>query len=135
MRGPAPPASGNRANISPLASRNRITKPAAAAIDFAAINRLALANIRAVLSRLLPGGRIVAGEYLALNPRRADRHLGSFKVRTVGGRAGVWSDFAMRDNGGDLVSLVAYVEGCNQGEAARRLAQMLGIEVGGRRHG
>ena len=29
----------------------------------------------------------------------------------------------------------AYLEGVSQGEAARRLARMLGLEIGGRRHG
>ena len=39
------------------------------------------------------------------------------------------------DKGGDVVSLVAHLEGVSQGEAARRLARMLGLEIGGRRHG
>jgi hypothetical protein len=135
MRSPAPPASGNRADKSSFARRRNSTQRAASAIDFAAINCAALARINAVLMRLLPGGRAVAGEWQALNPRRADTHLGSFKVRMVGARAGVWSDFATRDHGGDLISLVAYLEAVNQGEAARRLAMMLGLECGGRRHG
>jgi len=103
------------------------------AVDFRTISCAALKNIGGVLARLLPGGRIVGGEYLALNPRRADTHLGSFKVRVAGARAGCWSDFATRDHGGDLVSLVAYLEGLTQGEAARTLAQTLGIECGQRR--
>jgi len=103
------------------------------ALDFARINQAALAAFPAVLARLLPGGRVVAGKYLALNPRRADTHLGSFKVRMVGARAGVWSDFATGDKGGDPVSLVAYLTDVSQGEAARLLAQMLGTEIRGRR--
>jgi len=83
--------------------------------------------------RLLPGGRAVAGEWQALNPRRADTHLGSFKVRMAGARAGVWSDFATRDHGGDLISLVAYLERCEPRRGRRRLAMMLGIETRGRR--
>ena len=38
------------------------------ALDFARINQAALAAFPAVLARLLPGGRVVAGKYLALNP-------------------------------------------------------------------
>ena len=34
------------------------------------------------------------------------------------------------DKGGDVISLVAYVEGISQGEAARMIAQMLGLETG-----
>jgi hypothetical protein len=58
--------------------------------------------------------------------------LDSFKVNRFNGR---WCDFATGDKGGDVVSLVAYLEGVSQGEAARRLARMLGLEIGGRRHG
>jgi hypothetical protein len=44
-------------------------------------------------------------------------------------------DFATGDKGGDPISLVAYVADVSQGKAARLLAQMLGIEAGGHRHG
>ena len=97
-------------------------------IDFGAINRAALAAFPAVLARILPGGKRVGAEIVALNPRRADRRLGSFKVNRFNGR---WCDFATGDKGGDVVSLVAYPEGVSQGEAARRLARMLGLEIGG----
>jgi hypothetical protein len=94
-------------------------------IDFDAINRAAIAALPAVLARLIPGGKRAGGEYVALNPMRADRHLGSFKINLHTGR---WSDFSTGDRGGDPVSLVAYLEGCSQGEAARRLARMLGLD-------
>jgi hypothetical protein len=57
-------------------------------IDFAKINRVALAAFPAVLARILPSGKHVGSEYLAINPSRADRHAGSFKVNiaTVAGR-------------------------------------------------
>ncbi len=48
-------------------------------------------------------------------------------------RSGRWADFATGDKGGDVVSLVAYIERVGQVEAARRLAHMLGMDVGGRR--
>jgi hypothetical protein len=109
--------------------------PARGALDFASINGAALSRMDAVLARLLPGGRVVAGEYLALNPRRADKHLGSFKVRVNGPRAGAWADFAAGVSGGDPISLIAYIAGSSQGDAARSLASMLGIETRGRRNG
>jgi hypothetical protein len=99
---------------------------------FAEINRAALAAFPAVLARLLPGGKIVGLELVALNPRRSDPSLGSFKVNRYGGR---WADFATGDKGGDPISLVAYLGSVSQGEAARMLARMLGIETGGRRRG
>src|SRR5271154_731135 len=102
------------------------------ALDFDAINQAALAAFPAVLNRLLPRGKAMGRELVALNPRRADRNLGSFKINRHNGR---WCDFATGDRGGDLVSLIAYLANVSQGEAARLLAQMLGIETGGRRHG
>jgi hypothetical protein len=103
--------------------------------DFGTVNRAALAVLPSTLARLLPNGRVVGGEYLALNPRRADTHLGSFKVRMTGAWAGYWSDFATRDHGSDPVSLVAHVANVSQAEAARLLAQMLGLEARGPRRG
>ena len=102
------------------------------ALDFTSINQRALAAFPAILNRLLPHGKTIGRELVALNPRRADRKLGSFKVNRFNGR---WCDFATGDRGGDPVSLVAYLAGVSQGEAARLLAQMLGMETGGRRHG
>ena len=98
-------------------------------LDFGAINSAALAALPAVLARVLPSGKAVHKEWAALNPRRCDRNLGSFKVNRYTGK---WCDFATGDKGGDPVSLVAYVEGVSQGEAGRLLSEMLGL--GGRGH-
>ena len=101
-------------------------------IDFDRINTEALLCLAAVCRRLLPGGRREGHEYLALNPRRGDRRLGSFKISL---RTGVWADFSSGDKGSDPVSLVAFLENCKQGEAARKLARMLVLDAGARRHG
>ena len=93
-------------------------------INFGGINRAALANVRAILKCWLPDGRNEGQEYVARNPKRVDRHLGSFKVNL---QTGKWADFATGNAGGDLVSLAAYLAGLSQGEAARRLAAMLGV--------
>jgi hypothetical protein len=95
-------------------------------LDFDSINRAALAALPAVLNRVLPSGKAVHKEWVALNPRRRDRTLGSFRVNRYNGK---WADFATGDKGGDPISLVAYVEGVSQSEAARLLAQMLGLDV------
>jgi hypothetical protein len=94
-------------------------------IDFGLVNRAAIPALPAILARLLPGGRIEGREFVARNPRRADRRLGSFKINL---RSGCWCDFATGDKGGDLISLVAYLEGIPQGKAARLLSRMLGTE-------
>jgi hypothetical protein len=135
MRSPAPPASGNRANRSSFARHRTTTNPNGRAIDFRRINAAALAHLGPVLCRLLPGGNVIGGEYIARNPCRRDNRPGSFKVRFHGPRTGAWADFATGDKGGDVVSLAAYVDGVSQAEAARRLARMLGLDSGGRRNG
>jgi hypothetical protein len=78
-----------------------------------------------LLDRWLPGGRRKGREYVALNPRRPDTHLGSFNLRT-----GRWADFATGDRGGDPISLAAYLSNLEQCEAAEKLAGMLGVEAG-----
>ncbi len=95
-------------------------------IAFDAINRAALSNAPEILRRWLPDGRVEGQEYAARNPRRADRHPGSFKVNLETGK---WADFACGARGGDLVSLAAYLAGITQGEAARELAAMLRVPV------
>jgi putative DNA primase/helicase len=99
-------------------------------IDFDRINSEAIRHLEAVCRRLLPGGHCAGHEFLALNPRRLDVSLGSFKINL---RTGVWADFAVGDRGDDPISLVAYIEDCKQGEAALKLARFLGLDAGGRR--
>ena len=91
---------------------------------FDAINRAALASFEILVARWLPDGRREGNEWTARNPRRADRNVGSFKVNL---RNGKWADFATGDKGGDPISLAAYLGGLSQSEAARRLAECLGI--------
>jgi hypothetical protein len=95
-------------------------------IDFKRIAASALRNTLPILQLILPGGKVNGNEYVVRNPKRADRNPGSFKINT---RTGRWADFATSDNGGDLISLLAYIEGISQSEAARRLAKMLHIDA------
>ena len=139
-RSPAPRANaGNRACFIPTPSNTtgRIFsyhKKERGPLDFDSINRMALAAFPAVLARILPRGKIIGREYVALNPTRADHRPGSFKIRLSGSRAGSWADFATGERGGDPVSLVAYLENVSQGEAARMRARIFGLETGGRRN-
>lgn len=88
------------------------------------VNRAARTSLPALVARWLPDGRRIGREYVARNPTRHDRRLGSFKINLVTGR---WADFATGDKGGDPISLAAYLFGLSQSEAARRLANMLGV--------
>jgi hypothetical protein len=100
------------------------------ALDFSKINAAALPALPALCARWMPGGKRIGREYVTLNPTRADRRPGSFKVNLYTGR---WADFATGDKGGDAVSLADYLFGLRQSEAARRLAAALGISEGARR--
>jgi hypothetical protein len=90
---------------------------------FECVNEAALAQAEGLLRAWLPNGRLQGDEYLALNPKRDDRRLGSFRVNI---RTGRWADFAIDVRGGDLISLAAYLGDCSQSEAARRMAAKLG---------
>lgn len=93
-------------------------------IDFTGINSAALRALPSLLSRWLPDGHREGHEWVARNPRRADRKAGSFRINMTTGR---WADFATDDKGGDVVSLAAYLAGTGQADAARNLADMLGV--------
>ena len=74
-------------------------------LDFSRINTAALANAESICRRIIPGGRVQSGEYVACNPNRADRKPGSFKINL---RTGLWADFASGESGGDLIALTAW---------------------------
>lgn len=94
--------------------------------DYAAINAAALARLPDVLGRLLPGGRIVRGEYLC-----ADLHGSQGESLRVNLRTGRWADFAAPGTkGGSPVDLAAAVTGKPPAEAAHGLSRMLGLGGG-----
>src|SRR5215831_7176578 len=95
-------------------------------IDFDGINAAALRSARQLLQERLPGGKFQGDEYVVRNPLRNDQHPGSFKINC---KTGQWSDFAIGESGGDLISLVAYLRGISQVDAARELAATVGIPV------
>jgi putative DNA primase/helicase len=94
-------------------------------LDFAGINAAALPHLLDLCRRWLPGGRLIGREWtcgsLAGEPGR------SCRVNIGTGR---WADFATNQRGGDPVSLYAAILRVSQAEAARRLAELLGMEAG-----
>ncbi len=80
-----------------------------------------------IIRELLPEGRLVGREWVALNPTRTDRHAGSFRINVL---TGFWADFATGDKGGDVIALCAYLQNCSQIEAARRLINMTAVRHG-----
>jgi hypothetical protein len=96
----------------------------AGSVDFDGVNRVALTHLTSLVRTWLPDGARRGHEWVARNPRRADRHPGSFSVNLTNGK---WADFAVGDKGGDPVSLAAYVFNTSQADAARTLAIALGV--------
>lgn len=97
-------------------------------VDIQQIAELAIAAVDSLLAEWLPDGKRSGKEFWALNPVRGDRHPGSFSINL---HNGTWHDFASGDKGGDLVSLLAYLRGCGQVDAALMIAERLGIPVHG----
>ena len=93
------------------------------------INRAAVPRLPCNCHPSFAGGKIHSRgrEYVVRNPRRVDRHPGSFKINLATGQ---WADFATTDRGGDPISLIAWLEGVSQPEAAKLLARMLSIDAG-----
>ena len=94
-------------------------------IDFDGINAAALRSARSLLPVLIPGGKFRSLEYVVRNPRQS-RSASGLVLRGLP-KLGVWKDFASEDGGGDIISLVAYVRGNSQADAARELADKLRV--------
>lgn len=65
-----------------------------------------LAALPDLLPEWLPDGEFRDGKYIALNPHRDDRNLGSFQIDV---ETGAWRDYAINEGGSDGISLHAYL--------------------------
>ena len=93
-------------------------------LTFAEVNAAAVTHIPRIVTRLLPGGRPEGAEYVVRNPRRADNKPGSFKINL---KTGKWQDFATGDKGGDIISLVSFLDNINPPKALDAVARMVGM--------
>lgn len=95
-------------------------------LDFAAINKAAVAVLHAICKRWLPDGVLYGNEWVARNPTRADGKPGSFRINV---NTGKWADFAQAGaRGGDPISLAAYLFHSNdQIAAATDVKRMVGL--------
>lgn len=91
-------------------------------INFDLTKVLALECIYEILDHWLPDGKQQGCQYVAYNPTRDDGRLGSFQINTESGK---WADFATEYRGGDLISLVAYVDTIGKTDAAVKLLQLI----------
>jgi hypothetical protein len=64
----------------------------------------------------------ISTEPPAIIQPRVRRMQYSTSVSRENYKTGIWKDFASDDGGADLISLVAYLRGIGQGDAARELA-------------
>ena len=87
-------------------------------LNFKQVAQASLSDSLGIVQGLLPNGKRQGSEYVALNPKRADRKLGSFRINLETGR---WADFAIGEKGGDLISLWAYLKDTSQLKAAQEL--------------
>lgn len=92
--------------------------------DIKQVAEAALQRIDEVLAHWVPDGSYQGAEYVALNPIRADKNKGSFSINR---NTGAWCEFAEGKGGADLVSMVAYLDRINNGEACQRLGKWLGM--------
>jgi putative DNA primase/helicase len=92
-------------------------------ISFTQVKNMLRGYEEAILRQLLPKGKKAGNEYIALNPTRNDKNLGSFRINTTTWK---WADFATGDKGGDIISLYAYIKSVNQVSAAKELLKLIG---------
>jgi DNA primase len=91
---------------------------------FEEVNAAAQGRIEALVRGWVANARMSGDNLLALNPTRADKKVGSFCINV---RSGIWADFATNDKGGDIISYYAYIKGLSQIDAAKELADRLGV--------
>lgn len=92
-----------------------------------AVSAAALNAAAELVAEWLPDGRRQGSEWVSTNPVRGDRRAGSFGVSLTTGR---WNDYADGDaHGGDLVSLLAYLQGIKQAAAARLIDRRLALGI------
>lgn len=114
-----------------LALRRDQPAPAHTGPDFAEIRAALLQRIDQLARELAPGGHVSAQYYISRNPRRDDRHPGSFWIMVKGPALGVWKDEATMDKAGDVISFVQHCAGLNDMSAVRKWClSWLGWEQG-----
>lgn len=90
------------------------------------VNDAVLPRLEGFCREWTSGGKRAQHEFIAPNPTRQDNKAGSFKVNL---HTGQWADFATGDAGGDPVSLYAYLFNLTQFEAAKSLADKIGVRL------
>lgn len=91
-------------------------------MDYKALNQSAIPFLPNIIKHLGLYGRYEGRWFVALNPTRHDRYLGSFRINMD---TGYWCDYALNDAYGDVIGLVAYINGWAQNKAAQYVADIV----------
>jgi DNA primase len=93
-------------------------------LNAAELKAAVLGALLDLLAEWLPDGEVRGDQYVALNPNRSDRNLGSFQIDLA---TGTWRDYAIDVGGSDAISLYAYL--FNQGEYGAAAAELRKSEL------
>lgn len=93
-------------------------------IDFQSIATLALAQAETLLPEWFPAGKRAGNEFVVGDLAGTPGSSLGVNIRT-----GAWSDFAGDAKGGDLISLRAAQLGISQIDAAKKIAERIGIQA------
>lgn len=74
-------------------------------------------------------GKTDGNDFVAYNPTRADKHLGSFRICIRGAKQGIWAEFASGERGDplDLINYCLFRNQTNKHEAIEWAKQYLGL--------
>jgi DNA primase len=90
-------------------------------VDLATLRSAAISVFPSLLNDWLPTGEIRGREYVAFNPMRDDRHVGSFRIDM---QTGSWRDHAIGVGGSDVISILAYLK--TNGDYGRAIQLLAG---------
>ena len=91
-------------------------------LDFSKINEEVRVRLPGFVLQLLPHGRKEGNEWLALNPTRFDRHIGSFHVNL---QTLQFYDFATGEGGTGAIALYAYINRISLYKSAKELSKKI----------
>jgi hypothetical protein len=94
--------------------------------DTADVKAMLQARIEDLCKHLLPDGKRQSGYWMARNPTRNDKHIGSFWVALTKA-PGAWKDAATNESG-DVFGLIGYVKGLQFRDVMQWARDWLGIE-------
>lgn len=93
-------------------------------LDFAGLAGVLLARWEQFLPTWVPGGKLIGREYTAGSVRGGPGNSFSFNTQK-----GYWADFATDERGGDMIALYAANQNISNGEAAKRLADLINYNL------